>query len=180
VGSGTALADDPLLTARPPGPRVATRVVLNSYLKLPLTSQLVKTVDQAPVLLFHAQDADPSWREALTNAGCECVAVQRTPPGLNIPEILTELGRRKCTNILVEGGASVLGSFFDAGAIDEVYAFVAPIILGGEGAPSPIGGLGLEKMADAKRLIDWRKYDVGDDWLCHGRIIPPGCEGTPP
>lgn len=179
IGSGTALADDPLLTARPGGPRVAARVVLNSYLKLPLTSQLVKTVDQAPVLLFHAPDADPAWRAALQQAGCECVAVARTPTGLSIPEVLADLGKRRFTNILVEGGSAVLGSFFDAGAIDEVYAFIAPIILGGEGAPSPIGGLGLEKMADAKRLIDWRKQDVGDDWLCHGRITPPGCEGEP-
>jgi diaminohydroxyphosphoribosylaminopyrimidine deaminase / 5-amino-6-(5-phosphoribosylamino)uracil reductase len=178
IGSGTALADDPLLTSRPPGPRVAARVVLDSQLKLPLTSQLVKTIDKAPVLLFHAADANASFRETLQNAGCECIVVSRTPTGLNIPEMLADLGRRRFTNILVEGGSALLGSLFDAGAIDEVYAFIAPIILGGEGAPSPIGGSGLEKMADAKRLIEWRKFDVGDDWLCHGRIIPPGCEGT--
>jgi diaminohydroxyphosphoribosylaminopyrimidine deaminase/5-amino-6-(5-phosphoribosylamino)uracil reductase len=170
IGSGTAMADDPLLTARPAGPRVATRVVLNSYLQLPLTSQLVKTVDQAPVLLFHAPDADPAWREALQKAGCECVAVTRTPTGLSVPEVLADLGKRRFTNILVEGGSSLLGSFFDAGAIDEVYAFVAPIILGGEGAPSPIGGLGLEKMAQAKRLLQWKKHDLEEDWLCYGRI----------
>ena len=178
VGSGTALADDPLLTARPPGPRVATRVVLNSHLKLPLTSQLVQTVHEAPVLLFHAPDADPAWRDALQQAGCECVAVQRTPAGLSIPEVLADLGKRRFTNVLVEGGSSVLGSFFDAGALDEVYAFIAPIVIGGQGAPSPIGGLGMEKMADSRRLIDWRKYDLGDDWLCHGRIVQPGREGT--
>ena len=134
VGIGTALADDPLLSARPPGPRVATRIVLDSQGRLPLTSQLVRTAQTIPTLVVMAESerADGPG-ELLSGAGCEVV---RLPGAVNVPELLKLLGGRRWTNVLVEGGARVLGSFLDAQAIDQVHVFIAPRLAGGRGAAS--------------------------------------------
>jgi diaminohydroxyphosphoribosylaminopyrimidine deaminase/5-amino-6-(5-phosphoribosylamino)uracil reductase len=171
VGIGTALADDPLLTARPPGPRTPTRVVLDRRLRLPLTSQLVRTARQTPLLIIHHPEADPARRAALEAAGAECLAL---PPGADeVPSLLAELGRRRWTNLLVEGGSGVLGSFLAAERIDEVWAFIAPVLLGGAAAPSPLGGPGRPALAQAPRL-QWEEVQrLGDDWLCRGRVTGP-------
>jgi diaminohydroxyphosphoribosylaminopyrimidine deaminase/5-amino-6-(5-phosphoribosylamino)uracil reductase len=125
IGSGTLTADDPLLTARPPGPRTAARIVLDRRGRFTADCQLARTASQAPVLLV-ADSPIPR------PAGCEAL----TAPGL--PELLAELGRRRMTNVLVEAGPTVLGSFLDAGLIDEVWAFLAPKLLGG-GTPAFLG-----------------------------------------
>ena len=72
------------------------------------------------------------------------------------------------TNVLVEGGAGVLGSFLDAGAVDEVHVFVAPRLAGGAGALSPVGGAGVSRIADAVRLARWECERIGDDLYLHG------------
>jgi diaminohydroxyphosphoribosylaminopyrimidine deaminase/5-amino-6-(5-phosphoribosylamino)uracil reductase len=153
VGIGTALADDPALTARLENgktpARVATRIVVDRHMRLPLESQLVRTAREVPVLVACESAADASHRQQLEAAGVE---VWATPTAENrefdyavfVRTILAELSSRGMTNILVEGGASLLGNLFDQDLVDEQYVFVAPIILGGTSAISPVGGLGLE------------------------------------
>jgi diaminohydroxyphosphoribosylaminopyrimidine deaminase/5-amino-6-(5-phosphoribosylamino)uracil reductase len=166
IGIGTALADDPLLTARPPGPRTATRIVLDSQGRLPLSSQLVQTARQIPTMVV-GQTSHPSLAP-LTAAGCEIL----TLPGTTRPDVLTlldELGRRHMTNVLVEGGAEMLGSFFDADVVDEVHVFIAPRIAGGRDGRTAIAGVGVDRMATAMRL-DERQVEVIDgDFYFHGR-----------
>lgn len=166
VGIGTVLADDPLLTARPPGPRTPCRVVLDSQGRLPISSQLVRSAAAAPVLLATSCD-DPARLDPLRQAGCEVVHLPRGPAGVPIADLLAELGRRRWTNLLVEGGAGVLGSFLDARAIDEVHVFVAPLLIGGDG-PTPIGGLGSGQMIEAARLANLSCEPIGGDFLFHG------------
>jgi diaminohydroxyphosphoribosylaminopyrimidine deaminase/5-amino-6-(5-phosphoribosylamino)uracil reductase len=91
---------------------------------------------------------------------------------------LEHLGRRRFTNVLVEGGATVLGSFLDEGEIDEVYAFIAPKLVGGSKAPSPMGGSGVTRMANARRLTACLVEPMGEDWLIRGRFHRP--EATNP
>jgi diaminohydroxyphosphoribosylaminopyrimidine deaminase/5-amino-6-(5-phosphoribosylamino)uracil reductase len=83
--------------------------------------------------------------------------------------LLMELGRRRWTNLLVEGGAGVFGSLRDADLIDEVYAFVAPKLAGGATAPGPVGGVGVDKIAAATTLCEWSVEVVESDALIHGR-----------
>jgi diaminohydroxyphosphoribosylaminopyrimidine deaminase/5-amino-6-(5-phosphoribosylamino)uracil reductase len=150
VGIGTVLADDPLLTARPPGPRVAARVILDSKARMPLTSQLVQTARTVPTLVVSEAVASPELREALRQAGCEVVMPSPEYDGTpRLPALLDELGRRRWTNLLVEGGADVLGRFLDAGAIDEIHAFLAPKLIGGGQSKSPFAGRGLALLKDA-------------------------------
>jgi diaminohydroxyphosphoribosylaminopyrimidine deaminase/5-amino-6-(5-phosphoribosylamino)uracil reductase len=87
---------------------------------------------------------------------------------LDVQSVLTELGRRGMTNVLVEGGAETLGRFLDAGAIDEIHAFVAPKLFGGSGSLSPIGGLGVAGLDEALNLAEWDVERLGDDLLVHG------------
>jgi diaminohydroxyphosphoribosylaminopyrimidine deaminase/5-amino-6-(5-phosphoribosylamino)uracil reductase len=170
VGIVTALLDDPLLTARPAGPRLPVRIVLDSRLRLPLESQLVRTVRDAKVIIVHSVGADLEARRKLELTGCECLALEASWGAGFIRAFLDELGQRRFTNILVEGGAAVLGSFLDAGEIDEVYAFVAPKLIGGSEAPSPFDGLGAERVAEALPVCKWTAEPLGEDWLFRGRI----------
>jgi diaminohydroxyphosphoribosylaminopyrimidine deaminase/5-amino-6-(5-phosphoribosylamino)uracil reductase len=168
VGIGTVLADDPLLTARPPGPRVATRVVLDSRFRLPLDCQLVRTVKDAPVYVAGSNGATLGGI-ALDNRGCEMVRFGTDARGRpSVPDLLADLGKRRMTNVLVEGGAAVLGSFRDAGEIDEVHAFLAPILAGGRGAKSPMAGEGVAKIGEALRLTEWTCERIGEDLYWHG------------
>jgi len=131
VGVGTALADDPLLTARPAGPRVPLRIVLDSSARLPLTSQLVKTARETPLLVAAGPEAPADRIAALRDAGCEVWIGPGGDRAARLRPLVAELGRRRHTNLLVEGGPEVLRGFFEAGLVDEVWTFVAPRIVGG-------------------------------------------------
>jgi diaminohydroxyphosphoribosylaminopyrimidine deaminase / 5-amino-6-(5-phosphoribosylamino)uracil reductase len=155
VGIGTALADDPSLTARPAGPRRAARVVLDGAARLPVTSRLVQTARETPVWLAACDRASPDRLAALEALGC---TILKFPGQARVPiaGLLEELGRRQVTNLLVEGGGQVLGSFLDARQVDTVEVFIAPIIEGGSHGFGPARGHGSSRMADALRL-DWHE-----------------------
>jgi diaminohydroxyphosphoribosylaminopyrimidine deaminase / 5-amino-6-(5-phosphoribosylamino)uracil reductase len=179
VGHGTAKMDDPLLTARPAGPRVATRIVVDSRAALSLDCQLIRTARETPVLVAAGPNATQENIDRLATAGCDVISCRSTDStksgctgqSVSIPSLLDELGRRRMTNVLVEGGSKLLGALFDAGAIDEVHVFIAPKLIGGANSPSPIAGAGLEKIAAALSVTDIELRHVGEDIYLHGRIV---------
>jgi diaminohydroxyphosphoribosylaminopyrimidine deaminase/5-amino-6-(5-phosphoribosylamino)uracil reductase len=173
VGIGTALADDPLLTARPPGPRQLLRIVVDSTGRLPIASQLVQTASAHPTLVAVGPSADPSRLAALRGAGCEVWQSQGTSPAERLAELLKELGSRQFTNLLVEGGPTVLGTLFDAGLVDEVHAFVAGKIIGGVHAPAAVAGQGIAAMKNAPRLSIESIESLGEDCFLRGLVIRP-------
>ena len=152
VGAETAIHDDPLLNARPAGPRVATRIVVDSLLRTPETSQLAKTAAEIPTLLVTSGHADQEVTKRFEQAGCEVLVLQGQTHLQRLDELLQELGNRQMTNLLVEGGGKLLGSLLELKQMDEVHVFVAPKIAGGADAVSPVGGLGCAAMADALKL----------------------------
>jgi diaminohydroxyphosphoribosylaminopyrimidine deaminase/5-amino-6-(5-phosphoribosylamino)uracil reductase len=173
VGIGTALADDPRLTARPAGPRVARRVVLDAAARLPLNSRLVRSAREAPVLIAVTDRAPGERREALAAAGCEVLHLAGNGQ-VSIELLLAELGRKGATNLLVEGGARVLGSFFDTGQVDEVDVYLAPILLGGASdVPAVQGASNADRMAEALRLDQTTVSRVGADVRVQGTISRP-------
>jgi diaminohydroxyphosphoribosylaminopyrimidine deaminase/5-amino-6-(5-phosphoribosylamino)uracil reductase len=146
VGIGTVLADDPLLTARPTPSgapytahnhikrtgtkgRQPIRVVFDRRARLPLDSQLMRTLDQAPVLVVVSPQADAS---ALRDAGAEVVVAD------GIPAALSELGRREIASLFLEGGRTLAAAFAGTGEIDEARVFVAPVLLGGSRRIEPL------------------------------------------
>jgi diaminohydroxyphosphoribosylaminopyrimidine deaminase/5-amino-6-(5-phosphoribosylamino)uracil reductase len=169
IGGGTAQSDDPLLTARPAGPRTATRVVFDSRLEVSPESRLVRSVDQAPVLLV-AHDAPAERKRVLESLGCEVLETSSPDATNQIRAVLDELGSRGTSNVLLEGGAKLAGSFFDAGEIDEVVAFVAAKLIGGSTAATPIAGAGISKIADVIALGPLELQRFGADLCIRARI----------
>jgi diaminohydroxyphosphoribosylaminopyrimidine deaminase/5-amino-6-(5-phosphoribosylamino)uracil reductase len=165
VGIGTVLADDPLLTARPPGPRRPVRIVLDSRGRTPISSQLVRTAKEISTVIAVA-DADA---KQLEKDGCEILKVRSESGRVSVTGLLEELGRRRMTNVLVEGGAGVLGAFLDAGEIDEAHVFIAPRLLGGQEAKSPVGGIGALRIAEALAFAWCEMEDIDGDVLIHCR-----------
>lgn len=185
VGSETARHDDPLLTARPPGPRVATRVVLDSIASLRTESQLVRTAGEFPLLVLAGPDAPTQNVARLQAAGVEvCVltdganALAPVESAKDLKKIrcvdprdaLRELGRRGMTNILVEGGAAVLGAFADLDLIDEVQVFIGSKLIGGQAASGPLSGVGCDPLSQARQLDDLRVETLDDNVFLSGRV----------
>ena len=161
VGIGTAIADDPQLTARPPGLRIPARVVLDRFARLPMESRLVQTAREIPVWLAVGSDAPADRLDRLKEAGVDILTFSSSDL-IPIPALLKELAKRGVTNLLVEGGSRVLGGFLDAGCIDEVDVYIAPIIEGGTHRFSPFAGRGVGLMGEASRL-EQREVSLIDD-----------------
>jgi diaminohydroxyphosphoribosylaminopyrimidine deaminase / 5-amino-6-(5-phosphoribosylamino)uracil reductase len=172
VGIGTVLADDPLLTARetdPPVARPPRRVVFDSAARLPLDSQLVSTLDVAPVVAVVAGAAHGERVAALRDAGIETIVVDGSPAE-RVQAGLAELGRREVTSLLLEGGARLAGAFLDAGEVDALRLFVAPVLLGGADARPLAAGEGAASIEAAERALamDWEPS--GEDLLISARM----------
>lgn len=172
VGRETARMDDPLLTARPPGPRTATRVVVDTRASLASDSQLVRTTREVPLMVAVGSSARASERRRLQKAGCEVLVCESETRGGRLDQLLAELGRRRMTNVLVEGGGQLLGTLLDIGQIDEVHVFLAPKLLGGETARSPIDGDGIAQVAEALPIRSPQWQQVGGDLYLSGRLAP--------
>jgi diaminohydroxyphosphoribosylaminopyrimidine deaminase/5-amino-6-(5-phosphoribosylamino)uracil reductase len=170
VGRETALRDDPMLTARPPGPRIALRVVLDTHASLASDSQLVRTAAEAPVLVAVGKHASASNCRRLVDAGCEVFECAGETHIDRLHWLLEELGRRRMTNVLVEGGGRVLGSLLDARQIDEVHVFIAPKLIGGSEARIPFAGEGIAQMSEALCIDVPETEQIGDDVYVHGRV----------
>lgn len=168
TGIGTVVQDDPLLTARPAGSRVAARIVLDSKLRISLDSQLVKTAREAPVCIVH-RSRDGSRIKPLQEAGCECLFMEESDKWQRVLDLLKWLGNRRFTNVLFEAGPQVLGSCFDARVVDEVWTFVSPKLLGSGHARGPLEGTGVMSMNQAWALhhVEIERFD--NDVLIRGR-----------
>ncbi|HET8592259.1 MAG TPA: bifunctional diaminohydroxyphosphoribosylaminopyrimidine deaminase/5-amino-6-(5-phosphoribosylamino)uracil reductase RibD [Solirubrobacterales bacterium] len=171
VGIGTALADDPLLTARLEGETSQpTRVVFDSGAQLPLDSALVRSIDEAPLAVVCAPEAASARRDGLERAGVEVIVAPGRTPGARLIAALDELGRREVQGLLVEGGPMLAGSLFDAGEIDELRLFVAPILVGAAGARAVLEGEGVARIADGIRPLATEHESVGEDLLLRARL----------
>lgn len=169
VGRQTALLDDPQLTARPPGARVATRIVMTTAADLPDHLNLIQTAREIPTLIVCGPDAPGKNRDTLEAAGCRVFVTDSADRCQMIESLLCYLGKQDLTNLLVEGGGQLLGSCFKAKAIDEVHVFVANKTLGGTGAASPIGGYGQDSMPGTHLLNQLQSRPVEDDIYFWGR-----------
>jgi diaminohydroxyphosphoribosylaminopyrimidine deaminase/5-amino-6-(5-phosphoribosylamino)uracil reductase len=134
VGINTVIADDPLLTARPHRGRRPTRIVMDSFLRIPPDCQLVSTINQGPVIIYTSQQSlrtNPQAVEELSNKGVELLAYPDTGHS-NLHFLLTGLAERGITQLLVEGGPTLLTSFLRENLADEIVVYIAPKILGSQ------------------------------------------------
>ena len=177
VGIGTALADDPLLTARVGGSdseqlagRQPRRVIFDSLAQLPLGSRLLDDTATIPLAVVVSRAAQRSATDALQTRGVEVITATGENEQARVRSALDQLGASGVTSLLLEGGPKLAGVFLDAGEIDEVRLFIAPILLGGRGARDPLESEGAENVADAVRSLTLTCGRVGDDLLMTGRI----------
>ncbi len=180
VGIGTAVADDPMLTARDvevPEGRGALRVVLDPHARLPLTSALVGSAGEVPLLVIAGPDADSSRVDALRATGAEVDLTAADHGPEYLAQAMDALGRREVQSVLVEGGPTVAGALLEADLVDVLAWVVAPIVIGGDGAPMAARGHGADAIADAPRIRSPRVERLGDDVLVMGRLRPIAGEG---
>lgn len=185
VGAGTARADDPSLAARPPGPRTATRVVVDSGANLPPDSKLVETAAEVPVLVATLETAPASKVTYLQTKGVEVVplpareADDGQPSRPDLRALLQLLGERGMTNVLIEGGGALLGSLFDQSdsetpLADEAHVFVAPKFAGGSEATSPVGGVGVDSIPQLSQIDPHQVVMLDKDVYIYGPIVNRG------
>ena len=172
VGVDTIILDDPRLTARQPDgslyPHQPLRVVLDSTGRTPPDAAIFSQPGQSLIVMV---DPSEDMVGALEASGAQTLCVPGADSGkVDIGYLLEQLGHRGIVNILVEAGSTVLGSLFQLGLVDKVAAFIAPAIIGGASAPSPVGGSGAENMAQVLRLRRSKVDILGDDVLVTGYV----------
>lgn len=175
VGIGTVLADDPLLNTRliDRDGRDPVRLILDGSLDLPLTSRIADSSHEQPTLVFTSPSADRQRAREMEQCGMEVITVDGLPDDLNLEQVLQVAAHRKICSILVEGGGTVNASLLKYGLVDKLYWFIAPKIIGGRTAPSPVQGSGLSTMAEAIEVEDINSEFIGPDLLISGYIKKP-------
>jgi diaminohydroxyphosphoribosylaminopyrimidine deaminase/5-amino-6-(5-phosphoribosylamino)uracil reductase len=175
VGIGTALADDPQLTARPDGLQAEAgaqprRVVFDSLARLPTSSQLVAAAGEIPLTVIVSRAAARADTGALEAAGAQVLVATGENEPARVRSALDQLGALGVTSILLEGGPHLAGAFLDAGEIDEIRLFLAPLLLGGSAARDPLEGEGVERISEALRAISFDCESIGEDLLISARV----------
>jgi diaminohydroxyphosphoribosylaminopyrimidine deaminase/5-amino-6-(5-phosphoribosylamino)uracil reductase len=171
VGIGTALADDPRLTARVEAvSRQPTHVVFDSTARLPLTTQLLREAPEQRLIVVVTRAAPRTSVEALEMSGAEVIVATGENEPARVRDALDRLGELGIASLLLEGGPHLAGAFFDAGEIDEVRLFLAPLLLGGRNARDPLEGEGVEQIADALRAETLECERVAEDLLISARL----------
>ncbi len=173
VGKGTILADNPRLTCRNRGAkRDPVRIILDSGLAMDPSSSICHLDSNAPTIIVGVKGkAAEKKRKALRATGAE---VWLAPPDsrgrVDIKSLLRDLGDYGIQSVLVEGGATVHGAFWDQGHVDEAFFYFAPLVIGGLDARPAIAGIGAAEIGMATRLSGVKYHKLGDNWLIHGMV----------
>ncbi len=169
VGIGTVLVDDPMLNCRIDEGVDPVRVICDSRLRIPLESQVVKTAKEIRTIVAHAV-SDPEKEDRLREAGVELI---RTDQGdkVDFVELLRELGRQKIDSVLIEGGGTFHGTVLKSGLVKRIYCYVAPKLIGGREAKSPVEGDGFSLMREALEIAETEIVKLGEDICITGKVL---------
>lgn len=175
IGFRTARIDDPELTVRHVDGHQPVRIVVDPLAEIDDDSRLVVTAPEHPTWILCSAEADARRTGHLTDLGVQVVHVPAgdSPRRLQFPEAWRELKRRGIRRLLVEGGGGLVAQLLAANCVDQVLCFLAPKLVGGQGAPTAVGGQGLARMAEAIGVDDlyWQECD-GD--LMVGGFVTTG------
>lgn len=166
VGVNTIISDDPRLDARRGGPSNDPRpIVLDSAGRTPLDANVIRTARVRNTIIATTEAMPASIQHTLESAGCSVWRLPANGSAVDIQSLLDRLGREGVQSMLVEGGPTVLGSFFDEARVNEVWAFIAPVIIGGTNAPGAIGGIGVAELSSARNYQRYSTEQLDDDIL---------------
>lgn len=171
IGIHTAMADDPLLTARLDAvARQPTRVIFDSEASLRTDSRLVASLDEAPLIVVCSRAAGRTAVSALEAAGADVIVATGQNEPARVAAALDELGARGIQSLLLEGGPHLAGTFFDVGEVDEMRLFVAPVVAGGQDALPVLGGQGVKTIAEARQVLHMDHELIEGDLLISARL----------
>ena len=175
VGRTTVARDDPSLTARPAGRRgkIPWRVILDSGANIPLHSRVLRPAAAEKTIVAVTRAASPARVAKIEARGARVLRCPAKGGRVSIRALWRLLGRMGIMSVLVEGGGETIASVIEAGVADRYVAFVAPLLIGGRGAPTPVGGRGVRRIADALRLGRIEATPVGLDLMLEARLHPP-------
>jgi len=173
AGANTVLIDDPQLTCRCGGRggtarKQPLRVIVDGKGRTPPVARMFREPGKTLVAL--GRSAKPEEKRTFGEVGAELIEFPSIEGVIDLRDLLKKLGERGITNVLVEGGGTLLGSLFDSGLVDKVIAFIAPIIIGGEKAKPAVCGRGIDKIADSLRLKDVSFEQFGGDFVITGYV----------
>lgn len=172
VGVDTIIADDPQLTTRlPGGGRDPLRVVVDSGLRLPLESRVVRQTSSAATLVACTTRAPSQRVDALKNCGCEVLRLPELAGRVDLRALWSELGGRELQYLLLEGGRTLARAALEAGLINRMQLYLAPKLLGGSGQAGLFSGQGCDLMRQARPLTDLRVETIGEDLLVTAEVI---------
>ncbi len=163
VGIGTVLADDPELTCRIDGLKNPYRIICDTNLQIPITSKIVQTADEIPTFIATVLSPDSKKAIELNNLGCNIISLPESETGLNLKELMKHLAALKIDSILLEGGAEMNYSMLKEKLVQKAYVFIAPKILGGRTAKTPVAGMGLDDPNNAFRSVCKGIRNFGED-----------------
>lgn len=182
VGIGTVLADDPALTVRPPPSdgRQPCRIVADTTLRLPVDSQLATSLAEGTIVAYVDRCAQRRKASLLEARGVELLPIAAGRDGrVDLCSLLKELARRGLNEVLVEGGGVLLASLLDERLIDEIACCIAPMVIGGNAAPTPVEGAGAQRIVDALRLeLRTLERRGGDVWITSRPLAAAGPEAA--
>lgn len=170
VGVQTVLTDDSMLNCRLPGKRDPVRIICDTNLRTPLNAQIVTTAKQVRTILATACE-DKAHQEQYLERGCEILVVDKKDGRVDLSKLMQHLGGMGIDSILLEGGASLNWSALENGIVHKVQTYLAPKLVGGVEAKSPIGGAGIAEMNQAVRLSPPKVTILGDDILLESEVI---------
>lgn len=177
VGIGTVLADDPDLTTRLPGVEChhPHRVVIDSRLRIPNKARVLQHRNKGRTILVAGPHAPEARARELRGLGAEIIVVDGGERRVEPAAVMARLAALGITSVLVEGGSEIAASCLDAGVVDKLVFFIAPLIIGGRDAPPVVGGRGAGPLAEALRLCDVRWSAAGEDIMVEAHPREPAC-----
>jgi len=170
VGINTVLKDDPMLDVRLVSGRNPMRIIVDGLARTPTTSRIARTARAIRTIIATTKNAPQRRLNSLARLGCEIWRLRATRRGVDLKHLMQRLGKEQITTVLVEGGGTLHASLLEQDLVDRVYVFVAPKIIGGEQAITPVEGVGVKAVAKAKRLRTVQRRTLGDDILIEYRI----------
>ena len=170
VGVGTVIADDPMLTCRIEGGRNPVRIICDSRLRTPIASSLVLSTDEAPVIIATCSDDKKKAAEYIEK-GCRILNVKEKDGRIDLDDLMKKLGEEKIDSILLEGGGTINWEALKSGIVNRVQAYIAPKLLGGKDAKTPVEGKGAPSPQEAVMLGESRITKLGDDLLIESEVI---------
>lgn len=163
VGIGTVLKDNPQLTCRIEGYKNPIRIVVDSQLRIPLNAKVLSDQDQAKTIILTTRFASEEKLSTLKAKDIEIIKVKSTDKRVDLNQAMNVLGKKGIDSILLEGGGQLNASALEAGIVNKLTAYIAPKLLGGEKALSPVEGKGVQHMSEAYLFKDVQTYQLGED-----------------